>query len=156
SELGLDALRVRVEGAGVELVDRVFLAPRLGERLGQTVVQAAVDLGAPSDTASFGERDRGVPERGGEAAMPVLRRHLLELERLHRVGIDPRPSLDHCDVPPAGGEGGGGGGAARARADHQHLGVDRGAGAPHRVIPGASSCSANTTSDWMSRTYWRT
>ncbi len=147
---------VRVERLGAELVDAVLVAPRLGEGRGQPVVEAAVDLGAPADAAPLRERDRRVPQRGGEPPVPVLGGHLLEGERLQRVGVDPRALFHDGHVATGGGERGGGGGAARARPDHEHVGVEGRLGGRHRGAAGVSSCSANRTREWSSRTYWRT
>src|SRR5947209_209901 len=113
------------------------------------MVEAAVDLGASSDATAFGVRDARRTEGRGQTPVPVFRHHLLEREGLQGIGIDPRPFLHDSHVTPCTGERGRGDGSSCTRSDHEHVGGEL----LHREASGTSSFSANTTSEWNTRTY---
>ena len=123
-ELGLDRVRVPVEHLGRELGDAVRPAPLVGELGREPVVEAAVDLGAPTDASALGVRDPGRAERGRRTLVAVLQDHLVERERLDRVGIDPRSFFDDDDGTAGAGERRGGDRATGAGADDEDLGLE--------------------------------
>jgi hypothetical protein len=153
-QLLLDTVRVRVEDRGRELRDAVGPAPVVRELGREAVVEAAVDLGAPTDAPALRVRDAGGAERGRCALVAVLQHHLVERERLDEIGVDPRSLLDDHHRPARARQGRGGDRAAGAGPDDQDLGVER-----RHVVPsigaGASSSLLKITSDESSRTYWR-
>src|SRR5450759_1036126 len=151
-QLGLDAGGVPVEDRRGELVDLIRAAPFFGELGGESVIEAAVDLGAATNAAALGIGDAGGAKGGGQASVAVLGDHLVERKGLHGVGVDPRPLFDDGHVSTGSGQGRGRDRTAGAGTDDEHVGLEGG----HGVVSGINSFAAKRSRDWSSRTYWRT
>ena len=85
------------------------------------MVQARIDLAAPTHTARLGVRDRRPPERDGEPVVPIHPAHLGQGVRLDVTLLDPVPLLEHKDLQPSPGALPSGDRPAGTRPDHDDV-----------------------------------